>query len=88
MGQNFFFLKEDVGKSAAERMSVNLEELNGEDVKGYFENISISDYIKKDESWQWNFDLVIGTHLNNADAVAASKKCRNGPNHIAFVLVR
>jgi hypothetical protein len=51
LGQNFFFEKEDVGKSAAERMSINLEELNGEDVKGYFENISVSDYIKKDEPW-------------------------------------
>ena len=50
-GQNFFFEKDDVGKSAAERMSINLEELNGEDVKGYFENIAVIDYINKAETW-------------------------------------
>jgi NEDD8-activating enzyme E1 regulatory subunit len=50
-GQNFFFLKEDVGKSAAERMCINLEELNGEDVKGYFKNENISEFIKSSENW-------------------------------------
>ena len=60
-GQNFFFLKEDVGKSAAERMSVNLEELNGEDVKGYFVHENVTEYVNKDQSWEGKFDLVIGT---------------------------
>lgn len=87
-GQNFFFEKDDVGKPAAERMSAVLEELNGEDVKGYFENVAVTDYIKNAESWQGKFDVVVGTHLNNADALAASKKCRDGPNHIPLVLVR
>jgi hypothetical protein len=87
-GQNFFFLKEDVGKSAAERMSVNLEELNGEDVKGYFVHENISEYIKKDQSWDGKFDLVIGTQLTDSDAVAVSKKCRSMASKIPFVHIR
>ena len=69
-------------------MSAVLEELNGEDVKGYYENVSVIDYIKNAETWHGKFDLVVGTHMNNNDALSASKKCRDGPNHIPLVLIR
>lgn len=69
-------------------MCENLQELNPDDVKGKFENISVAEKLGENSLWCMKYDLVLATDLNNQQALHASQKCREGQTKIPFVLIR
>ena len=88
LGNNFFLTQDRLGESKAMVMCENLNELNPDDVTGKYQNMSIEQKLSENGIWGMKYDLVIGSDLNNRQALLASAKCRYGDKKIPFVLLR